>query len=521
MTTVTLYPGNTLSVQADEFSSGRIYRVPMPGAPQINESYAVTVRERVVIGPFPDVRQYDVPGGLAYSQAPAADGGVSARKGIRIGFIGTSLIQNNMQPAATTLGNSSRGWISWARFFSRGRFYSPSWYDPTVYAGWEPSGVAGTTRYFMGLNAGVSSQTIAQIAARKDFLVRNVKCDMVVVDGGTNDISGSMTAEQIHAERANICDYYLANGIPAVLLPILARDIATWPAGSTQRAKANQVNALGREYAKSRANLLPWDWNASWCDFSTGYSVPKTGYSNDGTHQAPSGAVADGESFAQFVANLLPESQPLVWSPDDIYDATNNPRGNILTNPFCTGTSGSLTNATGQVATGMRVNRQSGTATVVASKEARADGRGEYQVITITPGNSDSEVRFQTATANMTSPLAKGEWVRASCEVEISAHAYIRGVTLELWDSTNSFTTADMVADSYTTPAVRWPNRELKGLLETNPMQHASANPSCSWRLRIVIGNTGEGASGDLVVKVGSIEWRKVDDPRELVEYQP
>ncbi|WP_460431438.1 hypothetical protein, partial [Azotobacter salinestris] len=58
-----------------------------------------------------------------------------------------------------------------------------------------------------------------------------------------------------------------------------------------------------------------------------------------------------------------------------------------------------------------------------------------------------------------------------------------------------------------------------KGLLETPAIRVSTANPTFRWRVDIVLGNTGEGASGDLVVKVGAVEFRPVEDPRALVGY--
>lgn len=449
--------------------------------------------------------------------AAGSGSGIGANGNLRIGWIGTSLIQNCMQPSAVKIANSSRGWISWARFFSKGAFHSPVWWDDTVRVGWEPGQVAGTSRYFNGLNAGVAGQTIAQIAARKEFLTKNVKCDLIVIDGGTNDISGSMTAQQIQAAREEIANYYLDQGIPVILLTILARDLAQWAAGSTLRQKAMLVNSLSREYVKGKSNCVLYDWNTRWATLYPNW-VPKSGYSNDGTHMAPTAGVDIGEDFANFVKQFMPSAAPRVWAQDDVYNASNNPRGNQLANPFCTGTTGSLTNATGSVATSMRVNRQSGDATVVAGKVARSDGRGEWQEITITTGATDSEVRFQTSTANIVTPALAGEWMQASCEVEIDASADIYQVQLDLWDSTNGFSAIDMDPDTYSAPAVKWPNRALQGMLITPAMQMKTNGASMAWRVRILVDNPGSAAT--IKVRIGAVEQRIVDDPRLSVEYK-
>lgn len=509
---------------ATNLADGQVWVGQADGSPQpLTEMAAVAAGMRAIIGAMIaqgsnvslDVNPTT---GVVTISAAGGGGGGGFRRGVRLGFIGTSLIQNNIQSSSSQVSHSSRGWISWARFFSRGRFFTPVWYDPSVYTGWEPGQVEGATRYFRGLNAGVSGQTIVQIAARKEFLAAAVDCDMIVIDGGTNDIA-TLTATEIQDAREAIAEYYLGLGIPVVLLPILARSIAQWPGGDVKRQKAAWINQRSRDFCKGREACWLYDWNGAWADLTGSYVVPKAGYSNDGLHKAPPGGVAVGEDFANFLADILPPAQPRVWAQDDQYSAANNPFGNLLSNPFCLGTGGSVTGATGTVANNMRIELVSGDGAVVGSKEARADGRGEYQVITITPGSTDTTARFRTANADMATTFPVDTWLQASCEVEISAHAYIRGVTLTLWDVTGGVTVSDMSPDQYTTPAVRWPDRTYQGLLETPAIRVSTANPTFRWRVDIVLGNTTEGASGDLVVKIGAVEFRPVEDPRALVGY--
>ncbi|WP_460431530.1 SGNH/GDSL hydrolase family protein, partial [Azotobacter salinestris] len=157
----------------------------------------------------------------------------------------------------------------------------------------------------------MSGQTIAQIAARKEFLAAAVECDMIVIDGGTNDID-ALTATEIQDAREAIAEYYLGLGIPVVLLPILARSTAQWPGGDVKRQKAAWINQRSRDFCKGREACWLYDWNQPWADLTGSYVVPKAGYSNDGLHKAPPGGVAVGEDFANFLADILPPAQPRV-----------------------------------------------------------------------------------------------------------------------------------------------------------------------------------------------------------------
>lgn len=454
-------------------------------------------------------------GAVTFSAAGGGGGVGGFRRGIRVGFIGTSLIQNNVQSSVSQISHSSRGWVSWARFFSRGQFFSPIWYDANVYTGWEPSGTAGATRYFRGLNAGVFGQTIAQVAARKEFLAASVQCDLIVIDGGTNDIA-TLGAVDIQTSREAIADYYLGLGIPVIMLTIPARSLAQWPAGDSKRQKAAWINQMTRDYCKGKQGLELFDWNESWGDLTGTSIIPKTNYSYDGLHKTQWAGADIGEKFAAFLATRLPLAQRPVWANDDQYNALNNPWGNLLSNPMCFGTAGSLTDASGQVADGMRVERIAGDGLVSASKAVRSDGRGEWQIVTLSPGAADTTARFGTSTANIATSFPVDTWLKASCEVEIPAHAYIKGVTLYLWDTTAGLTVADMTPDP--NQAI-WANRSYAGLLETPAIRVSVANPTMRCRVEMTIGNTGEGASADMVVKVGTMEFRPVESPQAQVGY--
>lgn len=440
--------------------------------------------------------------------------------GVRMAVIGTSLVQQNDAATSAKVSHWNRGWLSWARFFSKGRFYCPIWSDMTSYSGWEPSGVPGSSRGFVGLNAGVSGQTYAQILARKDFLVSAVECDIVVIDCGTNDID-PQAKEDIHSARVSLANFYLEAGKRVILMPILSRGIASWPSASAQRAKAAWINQKTRDFCAATPNCYFFDWNAAWINSADADGQPLAGYSNDAIHFAPAGGVAVGEAFANFLQKILPDPYPRVWSQDDKYNATNNPLGNLLTNPYCTGTAGALgTGASGSVATGMRVERSTGDATVVASKETRTDNRGDWQVMTFTPSTTDSLLYFRTSSADTAHTYAAGDWVQASIEVDIGSFNGWQGVTLYIKDNGTNGLIAYGMEQFDDGGIVKLPTRGMVGTIITPPIQIVSGSATLRWRVEVRVGSTGGGASGTGVLKVGAIELRKVESPKEVVNYR-
>lgn len=439
--------------------------------------------------------------------------------GRRLGVIGTSLVQQNDVATSAKISHWNRGWLSWARFFAAGRFECHIWHDPTVYVGWEPSQVVGATRSFRGLNAGVSGQTAAMIDARKAFLAESVKCDIIVIDSGTNDM-GPLSKEDIQTYRENLAKYYLDKGITVIFLPILSRAVSSWASGSDMRKKASWINSKTRQFCQVNRNCHFVDWNSTWVDPASADGEPRALHSSDGIHFAPAGGVSVGELLANFLAKILPDPMPRVWSQDDKYDATFNPFGNLMANPFTTGTAGTHgTGSSGVVATGMRSERSTGDATVVTSKETRADGRGDWQVLTYTPSTTSSLFYFRQSTADTTHSLPAGTWVQASIEVDIGAFNAWEGVTLYLKD----FGVNGLIGYGMETfdEGGFWklPNRNLRGLIVTPPFQIVSGSTTLRWRLEVKVGSTGGGATGTGVLKAGALELRPVQDPRTIVEY--
>ncbi|TCU34143.1 SGNH/GDSL hydrolase family protein [Rhizobium azibense] len=443
-------------------------------------------------------------------------------RGRRLGVIGTSLVQQNDLGAtgsSNKASHSSRGWLSWARFYGQGLFDCPIWYDPGVYVGWEPSGVAGTSRLFQGLNAGVSGQTISEIDARKSFLVENVDCDIVLIDAGTND-AASLAKEVNQAGREALADYYLSYGKIVVLLPILARTTAPWPGGGTTRARANWINAKSRDFCRTRRNCYHFDWNEPWVDAASQYGTPIAGYTADGTHTVPKGGEAIGKALVEFLKTILPAGSKRVSSPDDKYSAADNPRGNLLANPFLTGTTGTNgTGSSGTVADGMRVERALGASTVVASLEARPN-RGFWQVMTITPsGGAEDKIYFRTNSADTPHSFPNTEWVQASCELETNDYAGFVGATLALLDMNGGTAlqySYGMEVYNNGSANEKWAAQARSGLLLTPPMKIATGSTALRWRLEVTFDAS---VAGTPIVKCGAVELRPVQDPRTLLNW--
>lgn len=427
-------------------------------------------------------------------------------------MIGTSIVQQCNESIDSgsnqRLSVSSRSWIHFASFFMKGAVDIPVVKDNIDYARWG-------TRNFVGLNLGVSGQTAQEIVNRLEDTKRLLPYfDIIFVDAGTNDI-GSETKEDIQALREQICDFYLNNGKTVILLPILARSTSVWASASASRKNANWVNQKSREYVDGKVNAYLYDWNAIVVDGTDADGNPKTDYIGDGTHFDVAGAFAVGKDLATFMERFVPEA-PLRWiSPDDVYDATDNPLGNLHSNPNFDGTSGSLgTGATGSVANTLRLERNSGSSTVVGSKETRADGRGYNQVMTFTNVGSADDLFFlrNTGPTDITHGLSGGDFIRGSLEVECNATDSLLGIKLHLEDvdGTNGILVTTFDPYDYGSGENEWPEEAFSGTLITPLLELTSDSTKFRWRVEVLLRATGSTAP---VIKVGCAEVRPVANP--------
>lgn len=446
---------------------------------------------------------------LGIAPGSSGGGGSGAFVGRRVAVLGTSLVQLCAYGTETELSHTSRSWIQWASALSNQSIITPIWSDLGLYPGWEQGSNVGTPRGFRGLNAGVSSDTSENILLRSTYLIDSVDCDIVIIDSGGN-VSG-MTPEQIQSYREQTADYFLEKGKLVILLTLPWSSVARLPANSIYRRAAGWMNQRTRDFAMLRKNCYIFDWTEQMLDFRGAVAEPKAEFTVDGAHFSPKGAFAVGKALAKFLMDLgIPEAPRRVCSQDDKYDATYNPLGNLMTGPFMIGSSGVLgANATGQVASYFRGEMGAGAGSVVFAKEVRADGRGDYQKMTITPDSAADNTAYLRV-SDFTHGLPAGTWVQASVEVEVEGWDGFRSINLYMRDLGEGGFTAN-ACKPYT--GFKMTNETWKATLITPAIQ-VVAGSSLRWRVEVA---AAAGSAGVGVVRVGAAELRPVINPRELV----
>lgn len=384
---------------------------------------------------------------------------VSLPRASRIAILGTSLVQQNHIGDASSLATSARGWMSWAEVLSHGRLLCPVHHDPSAPPGWEPSNRPGVSRFFSGLNFGVSGQKAIEIERRLPRLLQS-DFDLIIVDAGTNDMMVE-TRQAIADTRARIVSALLDADKTVILLPILARGIGKWPAGGAERAKAHWINRQSIEFAANHANCHVFDWNSAWVDPESEFGEPYPGYSDDGTHFSVPGAFAVGKLLAAYLETIVPRAPARILARDDRFDPVNNPAGNLASDFSAL------------------------TLTETAEQNHRLGGQ------LVHPGT--------------------GFWVEAICDVEVPAHGDVLGISLRLKDAAaegqEAVALAPFRAEDGTLfpfPSIQW-----SGALRAPPLKLRSGEAPPELFLDVIL----RAGSQPIEIGVTRIEVRPISSP--------
>jgi len=151
---------------------------------------------------------------------------------------------------------------------------------------------------------GISGQTTPQMLLRFRQDVIELKPEVVVILGGTNDISGSTgpsTLDMIMDNIASMADLAKANHIKVVLCSVLPAFHYPWKFNVEPAEKIVALNKLIEAYAKAN-DLTYVDFHSV---MKTSQNGMKQEYSNDGVHPNPTGYMVMKPLVQQAIAATL------------------------------------------------------------------------------------------------------------------------------------------------------------------------------------------------------------------------
>lgn len=267
------------------------------------------------------------------------------------------------------------------------------------YAYWAVNAAGGRVDFPAALNFGVAGQTSTQILSRVDSVL-NADCDAVVVLCSTNDRTTvqPMTANESISNIDSIIDKITSFGKKVFLIAEMPRGDSTFTSArltATELQKhLNVVQWCIEQQGRPNVYVVnPWPFFAV-SDSTTGDAV--LGLTTDGLHESIQGAKIIGDLLAEQINMVYPPYDFLPSTNSDLFDAVNNPRGNLITNGMLSGTT---------LATGWTELKPAGLVTTVTVK---TDSEGVYQEIVLsgtpTAANPIYEFRREVTTYANTQP---------------------------------------------------------------------------------------------------------------------
>ncbi|NTJ51381.1 hypothetical protein G6K93_30620 [Agrobacterium rhizogenes] len=394
---------------------------------------------------------------------------------------------------------------------------------------WFSDGYASWLRVLSGqrinlpasMNFGVSGNTFAQMLARIGDVI-NAQPQYCVVEGGTNDFPIN-TFATIQNNWLSIVSQLLAANIQLIIVPAPPRGDGVL---TTAQVRLQQrFYNFQREYCRSKPGIVFCDYIGTWADQTSSISAPLPGRTRpDNVHPAAIGAYHIGRALADIISQIFPPSPTVMLPAADIYDAANNPTGNILYTGssnlgILAGTGGTTVASPGLTyvnngyaagATFVRDNATSPCVVTLSKENPRVDtGRlsGERQVtqIVASSGGGADEVyshRWQISLGD----VAAGDWYYAECSVEISG-APVNVNSLEIFLNefrpSNSQASLDMMLNSVTT---KLPNVAWSGVLRTEKIQRQSDTLAIQVNIRARLDTT---SAASITFKMGDVVIRK------------
>lgn len=389
---------------------------------------------------------------------------------------------------------TSYGWVNWLRRFSMGAIDLP---QSRVFA------TPGKTSSEI-----IALWLTAAVAAKPNWCVVDVTVNDAL--GGTGGIVVS-TAQGI----ANLQTIY--NALNAAGTHVIFRADRPWNAGSMGGPWAGNVllqhvntNQWMKTFCESNTGCTYWDPNPVMIDFATGYGLASL-LNADGAHDNAAGAMTTGLSGWNLISSLIPARDNRFSLLGDVYDAVNNPHGNLLANGLLGGaynTGGTYilnANATtvgGQIAPSWNFygGGAGSTVNLVGSKLAYAGYTNLYKQRFTVTGTADGTKNslYQPVTSN----VANGDMLVAQAEVSLNlASGSIIAVQAEIGGCTGNIDGIQGgTTDVYLTGANSF-------LLRTDPaLVTVAAN--CQFNLNIIA--TTSGAITSSTVDFARCSLRKV-----------
>lgn len=429
------------------------------------------------------------------------------RPSFLLAAIGDSRMRAGYTVSGSDVYRNAHGPSNWVGILTGGKVASPYTYNRAVngstLVGYDGDGVTGTG------GAGAKGIIPANGSAGQldEVLALNPRPTHCLILTGTNAIAyGDQTVAQMQATFVQIWTALLNVGI----IPVTMLDL---PRGWTTAALRRRHFALNRWLLVNSPayGSVVIDSTAKLMDIASATGDPLAAYYYDSpaVHPGSVGAYQAALPVAAYFNALAASSAFHGFSAGDVYDATDNPGGNLMPNGGVGyGTAGTKTgtNVTGTVWSGMQVALISGSVTACAcSIAARADGgAGNWQIIDLTTAGAASIWFYPVSDIS----FAAGDIAEFGADIDASGlGSGVSNIAARLLDYNGASQLAAYYALSFdhTAPDKGALPTAFAGRVVTDPMTML-ANTT---RAVPVVSLTTTGAVTNAILKVGALSLRR------------
>ena len=313
--------------------------------------------------------------------------------------------------------------------------------------------------------AGITS---AQVLALMQAEPSIPDCGTVVVLCATNDWNTITDSAVTIATLKQIEDLAISRGQIIVWINELPRDGANALSATQLKNHLNVVMWLSQR--GSRAGVYVADAFGAVVDQTNSSAAPLASMLSDGLHQNGFGAHTIASTLKPIFDYLFAPRNLLSRTAAESYDATNNPRGALNTNPMMGFTGGTITapgagSMSGSLAANYTATLTNGTGLTVTLSKVTSGGKAWQQMaITGTPTSAGATLKI-AATTSIASLVSASDTIDQTCEVEVDAgQTGLNSVQMEA--SLSGLNRRDLAAYNATD---LFPNVALSGVQRIGP----------------------------------------------------
>ena len=278
----------------------------------------------------------------------------------------------------------------------------------------------------------VSGETVAQIKARIADVVAS-DAGSIVFLGGTNSVSGGVSAAAIIADYIEILDTLEAAGKYVFMFAEVPRGGSNPLASDALRGVLQQISDWVRYVAARRNGVSVVDAWPTLVDPASMTGDPIPGLFRDGLHFGASGAYLAGAALAEQINGVVSPNPGLIKTANSIWSATDNPYGCLNANPTMLGTGGTVNaTASGSAADSYQITGQTSTGLTIVGSKATLNGDAYQRLAVSGTGSSTNPEAVIEQFSGLAAKVSAGDVLQLQALVDVAASANLKAVYLEL-----------------------------------------------------------------------------------------